>query len=52
MSESQEPRAALVSPEDKGTILALIGIDKETMGCEHKVDPFTQAQEVIIRVAQ
>jgi hypothetical protein len=32
MSESTEPRAALVSVEDQGTILAIIDLDKENTG--------------------
>jgi hypothetical protein len=52
MSESQEPRAALVSPEDQGTIMALLDLNKETMDGEATTDAFIQAQEVMIRIAQ
>jgi hypothetical protein len=52
MSESQEPRAALVSPEDQGTIMALIDLNKEQMDLEATTDAFVQAQEVMMRIAQ
>jgi len=34
MSGSTEPRAALLSFEDQGTIMALIDLNKENMGDE------------------
>jgi hypothetical protein len=52
MSVSQEPRAALVSPADQGTIMALIDLNRETMGAEATTDAFVQAQEVMMRIAQ
>jgi hypothetical protein len=52
MSASQEPRAALVSPEDQGTIMALIDLSQETMGTEATTDAFVQAQEEMMRIAQ
>ena len=52
MSSSQEPRAALVSPEDQGTIMALLDLDTETMGTEASTDALVQAQEVMVRIAQ
>jgi len=52
MSESQEPRAALVSPEDQGTIMALLDLNRETMGTEATEDAFVQAQEVMVRISQ
>jgi len=52
MSSSTEPRAALVSVEDQGTIMALIDIDKDNTGYEQLQEAFAQTQEVLIRVAQ
>jgi hypothetical protein len=52
MSASQEPRAALVSPADQGTIMAIIHLNQETMGSEATTDAFVQAQEVLLRIAQ
>ena len=52
MSNSTEPRAALVSVEDQGTIMALIDIDKDNTGYEQLQEAFTQTQEVLMRVAQ
>jgi hypothetical protein len=52
MSTSQEPRAALVSPEDQGTIMAVLDLNKETMGTEATIETFVQAQEVMVRIAQ
>jgi hypothetical protein len=52
MSSSQEPCAVLVSPEDQGTIMALLDLDKETLATEATTDAFVQAQEVIVRIAQ
>jgi hypothetical protein len=43
MSESQEPRAALVSPADQGTIMEIIDLNQETMGSEATTDAFVQA---------
>ena len=47
-----EPRAALVSIEDQGTIMALIDIDKDNIGYEQLTEAFVQTQEVLMRVAQ
>jgi hypothetical protein len=52
MAASQEPRAALVSPEDQGTIMALLDVNKETMDTKATIDAFVQAQELMIRIAQ
>jgi len=52
MSGSMEPRAALVSVEDQGTIMALINIDKDNVGSEQLREAFIQTQEVLMRVAQ
>jgi hypothetical protein len=52
MSESQEPRAALVSPDDQGTIMAVIDLNQEMMGTEATTYAFIQAQEVMMRIAQ
>jgi len=52
MSGSTEPRAALVSGEDQGTIMALIDIDKDNVGSEQLREVFIQTQEVLMRVAQ
>jgi len=52
MSNSTEPRAALVSIEDQGTIMALIHIDKDNIGYEQLTEAFAQTQEVLMRVAQ
>jgi len=52
MSNSTEPRAALVSIEDQGTIMALIDVDKDNIGYEQLTEAFAQTQEVLMRVAQ
>jgi len=52
MSDSTEPRAALVSIEDQGTIMALIDVDKANIGHEQLREVFAQTQEVLMRVAQ
>jgi hypothetical protein len=52
MSESTEPRAALVYVEDQGTFMALIDIDKDTVGSEQLREAFIQTQEVLMWVAQ
>jgi len=52
MSGSTEPRAALVSPEHKGAIMALIDKQADAIGHEEMREVFTQTQEVEIRVAQ
>jgi len=52
MSNSTEPRAALVSIEDQGTIMALIDIDRDNIGYEQLTEAFAQTQEVLMRVAQ
>jgi len=52
MSSSTEPRAALVSIEDQGTIMALIDLDKDNIGYEQLTEAFAQTQEVLMRVAQ
>jgi len=52
MSSSTEPRAALVSVEDQGIIMALIDVDKDNTGNEQLPKAFAQTQEVLMRVAQ
>jgi len=52
MSNPTEPRAALVSVEDQGTIMALIDIDNDNIGYEQLTEAFVQTQEVLMRVAQ
>ena len=52
MSNSTEPRAALVSIEGQGTIMALIDVEKENIGHEQLTEAFAQTQEVLMRVAQ
>jgi hypothetical protein len=52
MSESQEPRVALVSPEDQGTIMALLDLNHDGMGNEQTSEAFVQAQEAMTRIAQ
>jgi ABC-type dipeptide/oligopeptide/nickel transport system ATPase subunit len=52
MSSSTDPRAALVSGEDQGTMMAIIGLDKEHMGNNQIREKFIQTQEVLMRVAQ
>jgi hypothetical protein len=52
MSGSTEPRAALVSVEDQGTIMALIDPGKDNIGNEQLTEPFIQTQEVLMWVAQ
>jgi hypothetical protein len=47
-----EPRAALVSIKDQGTIMALIDIDKDNIGNDQLREAFIQTQEVLMRVAQ
>jgi hypothetical protein len=52
MSGSTEPRAALESFEDQGTIMAHIDINKDTVGNEQLREAFVQTQEESMRVAQ
>jgi len=52
MSSSTELRAALVSVEDQGTIMAHIDIDKDNIGTDQMWEAFIQTQEVLMRVAQ
>jgi hypothetical protein len=52
MSESQEPRAALLTPEDPGTIMALLNLNHDGMGSEQTSEAFVQDQEVMTRIAQ
>jgi hypothetical protein len=40
MSESTEPRAALVFVEDQGTVMALIDLDIETIRNESMIAAF------------
>lgn len=42
MSESLEPRAALVSTEDKRTFMAILDLDKDTMETETFTDTLIQ----------
>jgi hypothetical protein len=41
-----------MSIEDQGTIMAIIDLDKESMGSEQIREAFIQTQEVLMRVAQ
>jgi hypothetical protein len=52
MSGSTEPRAALVSTADKETIMALLELQKDTVGFEELKEAFAQTQEELMRVAQ
>jgi len=52
MSGSTEPRAALVSIEDQGTIKALLDVQRDAIGFEELKEEFGQTQEVLTRVAQ
>jgi len=52
MSGSKEPRAALVSLEGQGTIVALINIQADAIGTEEMREALTTTQEVLRRVAQ
>jgi hypothetical protein len=47
-----EPRAALVSIEDQGTYMAIIDLQKDTMGHGEIVEAFVLMQEVLMRVAR
>jgi hypothetical protein len=47
-----EPRAALVSVEDQGTIMALIDHDKDNIGNDQLREAFIHTQEVLMQVAQ
>jgi hypothetical protein len=51
MSGSTEPRAALVSIEDQGTIMAHINIDKDNIGIDQLREAFIQTQEVLMWIA-
>jgi len=52
MSGSTEPRAALVSIGDQGTIMAQLQIQKDAVGTEQLKKPFAKTQEMLMRVAQ
>ena len=52
MSCSTESRAALVSVDDQGTIMAPIDVAKDNVGFEQLRKVFTRTQEVLMRVAQ
>jgi hypothetical protein len=52
MSSSTEPRAALVSVEDQGTIMALIDVGGGNTRYEQLREAFAQTQEVLVQVAQ
>ena len=52
MSGSGEPRAALVSVEDQGTIMALLDVQRDAIGFEQLREAYAQTQEVLIRVVQ
>jgi hypothetical protein len=52
MPSSQEPRAALVTPEDQSTIMGHLDLNKYTIRGEDLVDSFVQAQEVFMTAAQ
>jgi len=52
MSSSTEPRAALVSVEDQGTIMALINLNKANIGSEQMREALVQTPEILMQVAQ
>ena len=52
MSDSTEPRAALLCVEDLVTIMALVDLDKKNIGFEQLKEAFAQTREVLMRVAQ
>jgi hypothetical protein len=52
MSGPTEPRVALVSPEDQGSIMTLIDIQVDAIGYEELREAFTQTQEVLMGVEQ
>ena len=52
MSRSTQPRAALVSIEDQGTIMALLDLQRDAVGFEELKEAFGQTQEVLTRVVQ
>jgi hypothetical protein len=52
MSGSTEPRAALASPEDQGTIMALMDIQRDAIRFDMRNEAFAQTQEVLMRVAK
>jgi len=52
MSGSMELRAALVSVEDEGDIMALLDIQSDAIGFEELNEVFAQPPEVLMRVAQ
>jgi hypothetical protein len=52
MSGSTEPRAALVSIEDQGIIMALVDIQRDAIRFEELNKALVRTQEVLIGVAQ
>jgi len=46
-----EPWAALVSPEDQGTMMALIDMQRNAIRFDELNEAFAQTQEVLMRVA-
>jgi len=51
MLGSTEPRAALVSIEDQGTIMELVDLQRDAVGFEELKEAFGQTLEVLMRVA-
>jgi hypothetical protein len=47
-----DPRAALESIQDQGTIMALLDLQRDAVGFEELKEAFGQTQEVLTRVAQ
>jgi hypothetical protein len=41
-----------MSPEDQGTIMALLDLNHDRMGNKHTTEAFIHAQEVMTRIAQ
>jgi len=52
MSGLEEPRAALVSIKDQGTIMALLDVQRDTIGFEELREAYARTQEVLTWVAQ
>jgi len=52
MSGSREPRDTLGSPEDQGTITAVVDVHQDLIRFEELKKTFSQTQEVLTRVAQ
>jgi hypothetical protein len=52
MSGSTEPQAALVSPEDQGTMMALIDMQRDAIRFEQLNKAFATTQGELMWVAQ